>query len=94
MNYSNYSIFKNNQDTTKERTITNLENKRGNENFNLTREMSGLTDNNINRNYLNDRDMFYKISTNTEDVDVTDNKFCDYSGMPIKNIQILNNKKI
>ena len=93
MNYSNYSIFKNNQDTTTERTITSLENRRGNENFNLTREMSGLTDNNINRNYLNDRDMFYKISTNTEDVDVTDNKFCDYSGMPIKNMQILNNKK-
>ena len=37
--------------------------------------------------------MFFKISNNTEDIDTTDNKFCDYSGMPIKNMQILNNKK-
>ena len=91
MNYSNFSVFNNNQDTTTERTITNSENKRGNENFGLNREVLFNKDN--NNNYLNDRDMFFKISNNTEDIDTTDNKFCDYSGMPIKNMQILNNKK-
>jgi hypothetical protein len=91
MNYSNFSVFNNNDEKTKERTITNSENKRGNENFGLNREVLFNTD--TNKNYLNDRDMFFKISNNTEDIDTTDNKFCDYSGMPIKNMQILNNKK-
>jgi len=93
MNYSNFSTFNNNDEKTnyKERTITNSENKRGNENFGLNREV--LFNKETNKNYLNDRDMFFKISNNTEDIDTTDNKFCDYSGMPIKNMQILNNKK-
>jgi len=91
MNYSNFSVFNNNDEKTKERTITNSENKRGNENFILNREV--LFNQDTNKNYLNDRDMFFKISNNTEDIDTTDNKFCDYSGMPIKNMQILNNKK-
>jgi len=97
MNYSNFSVFNNNDEKTKEnnnykeRTITNLENRRGNENFGLNREV--LFNKDTNKNYLNDRDMFFKISNNTEDIDTTDNKFCDYSGMPIKNMQILNNKK-
>ena len=91
MNYSNFSVFNNNDEKTKEKTITNSENKRGNENFGLNREV--LFSKETNKNYLNDRDMFFKISNNTEDIDTTDNKFCDYSGMPIKNMQILNNKK-
>lgn len=93
MNYSNFSTFNNNDEKTnyEERTITNSENKRGNENFGLNREV--LFNKETNKNYLNDRDMFFKISNNTEDIDTTDNKFCDYSGMPIKNMQILNNKK-
>jgi hypothetical protein len=93
MNYSNFSTFNNNDKKTnyEERTITNSENKRGNENFGLNREV--LFNKETNKNYLNDRDMFFKISNNTEDIDTTDNKFCDYSGMPIKNMQILNNKK-
>ena len=90
MNYSNFSVF-NNDEKTKEKIITNSENKRGNENFGLNREV--LFNKDKNNNYLNDRDMFFKISNNTEDIDTTDNKFCDYSGMPIKNMQILNNKK-
>lgn len=91
MNYSNFSVFNNNDEKTKERTISNLENRRGNENLGLNREV--LFNKDTNKNYLNDRDMFFKISNNTEDIDTTDNKFCDYSGMPIKNMQILNNKK-
>jgi len=91
MNYSNFSVFNNNDEKTKEKIITNSENKRGNENFGLNREV--LFSKETNKNYLNDRDMFFKISNNTEDIDTTDNKFCDYSGMPIKNMQILNNKK-
>lgn len=94
MNYSNFSVFNNNDEKNnkyKERTITNSENRRGNESFGLNREVLFNKDNNINQ--LNDRDMFFKISNNTEDIDTTDNKFCDYSGMPIKNMQILNNKK-
>ena len=87
MNYSNFSVF-NNDEKTKEKIITNSENKRGNENFGLNREV--LFSKETNKNYLNDRDMFFKISNNTEDIDTTDNKFCDYSGMPIKNMQILN----
>jgi hypothetical protein len=91
MNYSNFSVFNNNDEKTNERTIGNLENRRGNENLGLNREV--LFNKDTNKNYLNDRDMFFKISNNTEDIDTTDNKFCDYSGMPIKNMQILNNKK-
>jgi len=91
MNYSNFSVFNNNDEKIKERTITNLENRRGNENLGLNREV--LFNKDTNKNYLNDRDMFFKLSNNTEDIDTTDNKFCDYSGMPIKNMQILNNKK-
>jgi len=91
MNYSNFSTFNNNDKKTTERTITNLENRRGNESFGLNREVLFNKDTNVNQ--LNDRDMFFKISNNTEDIDTTDNKFCDYSGMPIKNMQILNNKK-
>ena len=91
MNYSNFSTFNNNDEKTKERIISNSENRRGNENFGLNREV--LFNKETNKNYLNDRDMFFKISNNTEDIDTTDNKFCDYSGMPIKNMQILNNKK-
>ena len=91
MNYSNFSVFNNNDEKTTERTITNSENRRGNESFGLNREV--LFNKETNKNYLNDRDMFFKISNNTEDIDTTDNKFCDYSGMPIKNMQILNNKK-
>jgi hypothetical protein len=91
MNYSNFSVFNNNDEKTTERTITNSENKRGNENFGLNMEV--LFNKETNKNQLNDRDMFFKISNNTEDIDTTDNKFCDYSGMPIKNMQILNNKK-
>jgi hypothetical protein len=91
MNYSNFSTFNNNDEKTKERIISNSENRRGNENLGLNREV--LFNKETNKNYLNDRDMFFKISNNTEDIDTTDNKFCDYSGMPIKNMQILNNKK-
>jgi hypothetical protein len=91
MNYSNFSVFNNNEEKTKERTIINLENRRGNENIGLNREV--LFNKETNKNFLNDRDMFFRISNNTEDIDTTDNKFCDYSGMPIKNMQILNNKK-
>jgi len=94
MNYSNFSVFNNNDEKNnnyKEKNITNSENRRGNENFGLNREVLFNKDKNVNQ--LNDRDMFFKISNNTEDIDTTDNKFCDYSGMPIKNMQILNNKK-
>jgi hypothetical protein len=91
MNYSNFSEFNNNEENTNKREIKNLENRRGNENFRLNREI--ILEKNTNKNYLNDRDMFFRISNNTEDIDITDNKFCDYSGMPIKNMQILNNKK-
>jgi len=91
MNYSNFSTFNNNDKKTKERIISNSENRIGNENLGLNREV--LFNKETNKNYLNDRDMFFRISNNTEDIDITDNKFCDYSGMPIKNIQILNNKK-
>jgi len=91
MNYSNFSTFNNNDKKTKERIISNSENRIGNENLGLNREV--LFNKETNKNYLNDRDMFFRISNNTEDIDITDNKFCDYSGMPIKNMQILNNKK-
>ena len=95
MNFSNYSNINNNENNSGnlENNSGNLENRRGNENFNLNREIGGIIDKNINKNYLNDRDMFFKLSSNTEDIDVTDKKFYDYSGMPINNIQILNNKK-
>ncbi len=89
MNFTNYSNFNNENNNVK-----NMENKRGNyENFNLNREMGILIDKKTNKDYLNDRDMFFKISNNNEGIDVTNTNYDDFYGMPINNIQILNNKK-
>jgi hypothetical protein len=103
MNFTNYSNFNNDNNSdnnSNNNTVNNnvnnknVENKKGNrENFNLNREMGILIDKKTNKDYLNDRDMFFKISNNNEGIDVTNPNFDDFSGMPINNIQILNNKK-
>jgi len=67
------------------------------ENFNLNREIDigyGNTNDKINKEYLNDRDIFNKFSNGNDIIDYSDIKHNEFTyGMPIFNGQIQNNKK-